>query len=262
MLLRVLGSGTCELRRERSSPAYLVEDEETAIMLDLGQGALRRLLQAGRDPARLTGALISHHHLDHLADLLPLLFALNYAPDMRERARITLAGHARLERVLEGLHGVFGDWLRPQHYNFAWRVLRPGREIRMGSFSVRAAAADHAESSLAFRLESGGASLVYLGDSRASDDLAELSRGADLVIAHCAGPDHDPRPGHMHPAAAGELAARAGVGALLISHLYSDVEPGPAVESAARAFGGPVWAAHDHMELLGGPSGFRPVQGD
>ena len=77
MRLTVLGSGSCELRQDRSSPAYLVQAEDSALMLDLGQGAWRRLLEQGVEPAYLQGLLLSHHHLDHMSDLLPLLFALN-----------------------------------------------------------------------------------------------------------------------------------------------------------------------------------------
>ena len=72
MKFTVLGSGSCELDLRRSSPAHLVEAGETALLLDLGQGAMRRLMEYGFDPADLNGVLLSHHHLDHMADLLPL----------------------------------------------------------------------------------------------------------------------------------------------------------------------------------------------
>ncbi len=258
MLLHVLGSGSCELRRQRSSPAYLVEAGDTALVMDLGQGALRRLLQAGRDPAHLAGVILSHHHLDHLADLLPLLFALNYDPHLNQGAHITLLAHPGLERVLQGLGRVFGSWIQPGPRHWRVRWLEPGQESGLGSIRLLTARAHHMETSLAWRLESGGASLVYLGDSAPGPGLVELARGAGLLLAHCAAPDHTPKPGHITPAQAGELAAAAGVGMLLLSHLYREVEPRAAVASAGRSFSGPILAARDHLELAWQGDRFQP----
>ncbi len=259
MLLHILGSGTCELRRERSSPAYLVEAGETVLLMDLGQGALRRLLQAGRDPAGLAGVILSHHHLDHLADLMPLLFALNYDPHLASRAQITLLGHPGLERVLEGLGRVFGSWIQPGPQRWRVRWLEPGRQTELGDIRITTARASHMETSLAFRLERGEASLVYLGDSAYAPELVELARGAGLLLAHCAAPDHAPKPGHLTPGEAGELAAAAGAGMLVLSHLYREVEPQAAVASAGRSFSGPILAARDHLELAWRGDGFAPL---
>ncbi|RJX28564.1 MAG: ribonuclease Z [Desulfarculus sp.] len=252
MLLRVLGSGTCELRQERSAPAYLVEAGAAALMLDLGQGAWRRLLEAGRDPAGLSGVLISHPHPDHVSDLVPLLFALNYAPHMAA-ARLALLAHPGLARVLQGLTAAFGPWLEPPERALERRWLAPGQETSLGGVRILAAAAAHHPHSLAFRLEHEGAVLVYLGDSEASPSLARFASGAGLLICHCAGSDQRPRPGHLHPAACGRLAAAAGARALLLSHFYRDVDPEQAAASAAEHFSGAVWAASDHLELVLGP---------
>ncbi|MCB2188232.1 MAG: ribonuclease Z [Deltaproteobacteria bacterium] len=248
----VLGSGTCELRVEASSPAYLLEAGDTSLLLDLGQGALRRFLEEGRDPRQLTGVILSHHHLDHLSDLLPLLFALNYDPGLADRTRpLVLAAHPVVGQVLEGLHQVFGNWLDPPAGRLDTRWLEPGQITALGGLMLRTAPAQHIASSLAFRLESGGdgGSLVYLGDSEAAPDLAAFAQGADLLVAHAAAPDGRPKTGHLSPVEAGELAAAAGVGGLLISHLYREMDREAARESAAAAFGGPVWVARDGLCL-------------
>ncbi|MEW5913291.1 MAG: MBL fold metallo-hydrolase [Thermodesulfobacteriota bacterium] len=252
MIIRVLGSGTCELRRERSSPAYLVEAGGSAMLLDLGQGAWRRLLQAGRDPAALAGVLISHPHPDHLGDLLPLLFALNYDPHLAG-ARLALLAHPGLEQVLAGFSAAFGKWVEPPAGALERRWLTPGQETSLGPVTIKTAAAAHHPHSLAFRLEHGGAALVYLGDSEASPQLTALAAGAGLLVCHCAGSDRSPKPGHLHPAACGRLAAEAGAQALLLSHFYCDVDPEQAAASAAEHFSGAVWAASDHLELSLGP---------
>jgi ribonuclease BN (tRNA processing enzyme) len=253
MRLTVLGSGSCELRRERSSPAYLLEAQGFALLLDLGQGALRRLLDSGRDPAGLGAVLLSHHHPDHLGDLVPLLFALNYDPHMRQNARLRLLAHAGVQPLLAGLQGLFGSWLSPPPERLTPTWLEPGQELELGPFRLSVAAAEHTPLSLAFRLELAGASLVYLGDSAASPELARFCQGAGLLIAHCAASDQAPKTGHLSPGLAGRLAAQARVGALLLSHFYAEVDPDQAVPAAKAHFPGPVWAARDLMALTVAP---------
>ncbi|MCB2225549.1 MAG: ribonuclease Z [Desulfarculaceae bacterium] len=249
MLLTVLGSGTCELRPERSSPAYLVQAGEAALMLDLGQGAWRRLMELGHDPAKLSGVIVSHPHIDHLADLLPLLFALKYDPRLSTHARLSLLAHRGVGEMLAGLGTVFGAWLEPADPPLRRHWLEPGQGLELAGVHITTAGAAHHAHSLAWRLEANGASLVYLGDSEASGELAQFASGAGLLICHCAGNDDAPKEGHLHPAGCGRLAARAGVGGLLLSHFYAEVDPDAALASVREHFAGPVWAARDGMIL-------------
>jgi ribonuclease Z len=249
MRLTVLGSGSCELRQERSSPAYLLKAGGSSLMLDLGQGAWRRLLDQGVKAATIQGVLISHHHLDHISDLLPLLFALKYDPVMKEHARITLMGHPGLNWVLEGLGGVFGEWVQPSEENLRYAWLETGEKIELAGITIRAGMASHMETSLAYRLEYQGLSVVYLGDSEYDPGLADFALGAELLIAHCAATDSNPKPGHIGPSQAGKLAAEAEVKALLLSHLYREVDPLKAVAAAGKQFDGRVFAAEDAMSL-------------
>jgi hypothetical protein len=54
---------------------------------------------------------------------------------------------------MEGLAGVFGDWVRPPEQNLQTVWLEPGDMAQLGGFKIRAAAASHMETSLAYRLE-------------------------------------------------------------------------------------------------------------
>jgi len=237
------------LRRERSSPAYLVEVEGKRFLLDMGQGALRRLMQAGVEPASLGAVLLSHHHMDHLADLFPLLFSLCHDPTMAEKARLSLLAHQALFAILDNMAGVLGGWLSPPAQSLTRIPLEPGEEAVLDGVRVRTAPAAHIATSLAFRLEAQGRSLVYLGDSEASPELVRLAQGADLLLTDCAGTDQKPKPGHLYPAACGRLAAEAGVKTLLMSHFHHAADPQAALSSAKAQFSGQVLAAQDHFEI-------------
>ena len=77
--LHVLGAGGAVPTAERGPAAYWVVVDGRGVLLDPGPGALVRLLRQPGGPSGSVDAidtvLLSHLHLDHTADLAPLLFA-------------------------------------------------------------------------------------------------------------------------------------------------------------------------------------------
>lgn len=79
MRLTIVGCAPAyTLRSGRASSCYLVESEQAAVLLDLGQGSFAAL-GAYLDPRRLTAVFVSHLHPDHNADLVSLRHYLRYA---------------------------------------------------------------------------------------------------------------------------------------------------------------------------------------
>jgi len=68
-----LGTGTAD-SFERAQSSILFE-KEFSILIDVGNGALLRLGQLNKKPCDIKAVLITHIHLDHTGDLLPLLKA-------------------------------------------------------------------------------------------------------------------------------------------------------------------------------------------
>jgi ribonuclease BN (tRNA processing enzyme) len=66
-------------------------------------------------------------------------------------------------------------------------VLEPGSSTRLGKFKVRAIRSPHTKPdiSLSLRIDGGGKSIVFSGDSGWNDELVELSAGADLFLCEC-----------------------------------------------------------------------------
>ena len=58
---------------------YLVEERETCLLLDCGNGVFSKLRQF-RDYVDVDAVVISHLHADHFLDLVPYSYALTYAP--------------------------------------------------------------------------------------------------------------------------------------------------------------------------------------
>ena len=79
MRLTVLGKSPSWQDAGGACSGYLVEDGDTFVVLDCGNGVFSKMRQF-RDYTRIDGVVISHLHADHFLDLVPFSYALTYAP--------------------------------------------------------------------------------------------------------------------------------------------------------------------------------------
>jgi ribonuclease BN (tRNA processing enzyme) len=246
MDLVVLGSGTIVPSLTRWSPAYLLRTSGKTILIDLGPGTLRRMVEAGSGILDIDAVCLSHFHPDHLADFVPLIFASKYAiGSFRTRDLVVIAPEGFGE-LYSTLIEAWGDWIVPDAYRLDIRETRRGR-TELAGVSVTTAPVNHNPESIAFRFESDGVSFVYSGDTDRSDDLVELSRTADLLLIECSFPDEMKVPGHLTPSEAAGIAAAAGVGHLVLTHLYPPMEDVDIAEVIGKHFSGRVTVARDLM---------------
>ena len=246
MRLTVVGCAAAWGRgAEAASSCYLVESGETAIALDLGQGAFAHLATL-RAPESLAAVLVSHSHADHCVDLIPLRHYLRY--EARATAG-TVALHAPADLparfdALTGESGFLDD--------LAFSPVAPG-ELRFGPLRVTAARVAHTDDSYAFRVAEDGtvAGLVYSGDCGDPGDLVKLLRPGDTLLAEAsfgAGPV-PPGVAHLDAAGAAEAARDGGAARLLLTHLQPGVDPGAALERAAALFPGEIALARPTLAL-------------
>jgi ribonuclease BN (tRNA processing enzyme) len=101
------------------------------------------------------------------------------------------------------------------------------------------------------RAEAEGRVFVYTADTGPSDDVAALARGADLLMAEATFQEAvNPAPDvHMTAADAGALAAAAGAGRLVLTHIPPGLDKDVSARQAAGAYAGGVFVAADLMAL-------------
>ena len=223
---------------------YLVAHEGFRLLVDPGYATLPRLLE--RMGAELVDAvLISHGHADHCADLHPLLRARRFRDDPPSALPVfALAG--ALDPVLAlDRPGLLED-------AYALRALTPGESLAIGPFEIRTWALPHSVPNLGVRLRAGGTSLAYTGDTGPSPNLLPLASGADVFLAEASYPELVPADSERtlsSAAQAGETAARAGVGRLVLTHLFPGTDPDVAEAAARRAFHGEVSVARPGLSV-------------
>jgi ribonuclease BN (tRNA processing enzyme) len=243
--LTVLGcSGSAPGPRSPSS-GYLLEADGFTLCVELGNGTLAEL-QAQRDPFTLDALLFSHLHPDHCADFTaltvlrrwhpappvdpavhrlpvyapkeaPTRFAAAYAPDQAELAETDLSDIYDFHPLAAGAHEI-------------------------GPFGVTATAVNHPCETYGFRFTHGGRTLAYTADSGVCEALDKLAEGADVLVGEASWTHTGDRPPDVHLSGheLGELATRAGVGRLLITHVAPWTDPDAVLAEAKAAYRGDV----------------------
>ncbi|SFK97065.1 Ribonuclease BN, tRNA processing enzyme [Geodermatophilus ruber] len=217
-----------------ASPAscYLVEHDGFRLLVDLGNGSFGAL-QGLVDPDTVDAVFLSHLHADHCLDVAPFVVWHRYS-GRATRGRVPLLAPVGAERRLALAYDADGEGLTDV---FDFVPVGAGH-LDLGPFAVELARTAHPMECYAIRLTGGGRSLVYTGDTGASAAVVDLARGADILLAEAAHPDVPGLPPDLHLTGreAGEHAAAAGVGRLLLTHVPPWVDSAAQLASAQAVF--------------------------
>ncbi len=281
--------GGPEPNAERSEPANLLIVNGNPWIVDCGDGAMERLAAAGFNPNQVNIAFISHLHMDHIGGLQALIGLrwfmgarsklTIYGPpgtdvvvsgilqSLKPTVRIGLGIRVHQGPTLEELTQVV--------------ILKDNSDLIVDSVRIRAVPnshfddppghpADNGSQSLSYRFDYKGYAIGYTGDTGPCDAVARLEHGVDLLVsevidlpAMIAVFKENPKipeqaktaiiqhfnTQHLTPQAAGKIAAEAGVGRLVFTHLSipgkTNVEAQKLINQAHETFKGEVIVAHD-----------------
>jgi ribonuclease BN (tRNA processing enzyme) len=266
--LVVLGSGGPRGFGRAASSYVLLVEGTARILVDVGPGAFVRLGESGIDFKSLDTLLLTHLHIDHTGDLAGFVKSRDLAFDDPMTFRIFgPAGAGLYPRTTVFVERLFGEsgayaYLRSFRNELRFAVTdlptsaeAPIREVlREGDLHVTSIAVDHDDvPAVAFRVEHAGHAVVVSGDlASKNDNLARLAAGADLLVSDTAVVDPPGSPKklydlHTAPHRIGEIAAKARVRSLLLSHISPAVETsrGEVLGSVHASFRGETGFAED-----------------
>jgi len=236
---------------------YLIETDETRVLLDCGNGVFGKLREHA-DYTEVDAVVISHLHADHFLDLVPFSYALIYAPkqqpvpvhiwegtDDPARPRLVAPPGAT-----ETFQRVVGAWGNDDLIESAFRIeeYQSRDRVEVGDVSFEFRPVPHFVETFAVRISSnGGGELVYSADTRPGDEIVEASRDADLLLIEgtLPRPERTGHRGHLTPEEAGVHARAAHAKRVVITHLSDELGDDWAREQAEKGFGGPVEIARE-----------------
>jgi len=265
-------------------------------IIDAGDAVTRRLTKLGTNFRNIDNIFITHPHSDHISGLGALMSVV-YDADRRNPVNIygppgTVASVKGLLdfltvnseiRMSDGTHTV------PATKVFSGHDAGVGMVFQDANVKVTAVENTHFHfppgspgygkyKSYAYRFDAADRSVVFTGDTGPSDAIAELAKGADLLVSEVtnsvdeykaqqirsgrwqpktpeeqAGLIRHHIEEHLLPDELGKMAARANVKAVVLTHLPASGNPNDDyaryTEEVKKYFSGQVLVAKDLMEF-------------
>ena len=127
----------------------------------------------------------------------------------------------------------------------------PARPLEINDLRLTFRHTRHYIDTYSIRAEHGNASVVYSADTAPCDSVVEHAANCSLFLCEATlGLGHEEgMRGHSSAEEAGEMAERAGVHRLVLTHYGSTYAPDELEEAAQSAFSGRVSMADDGIEL-------------
>lgn len=218
MKLKVLGTGTSIPELQRLSSSYLLQEEGHKVLIDIGPAVVRRLLETGFTVNDIDTIVVTHFHVDHVADLATFLFAANYGLAARV-APLTIVGGAGIHRFVGRLCKIY-PWIEPNAYELTVLSLAADELTERGPFRLKTVRVKHNRESIAARFETSH-SITFTGDTDYSRNLVRLAKGTDLLVTECSFPERKVK-GHLNLETLEKIVTAAMPKRVLVSHQYPE----------------------------------------
>ena len=273
LMLGTMAGPVLASARMMSGQAIVVDG--TPYLVDCGYGVMQRMAHADLMPNQIKAIFITHHHSDHTADY-PALTHLAWIqgikgaikvfgpPPIRQLHAAALACNAADADIRIAATGRTGV---AQHFDVT-EITTPGEVYKEDKVTVTAALVNHPPfvHAFAYRFDTPTRSIVISGDTTPVDSLLELAQGADVLVHEAMDvPGIDrmlarrsyvpPKlrdflmEGHTSAEDCGRIAAKAGVGTLVLTHLLPGDDPQMTDErwrqEVCQNFDGTVFIGHD-----------------
>ena len=273
--ITLLGTGNPRPSMERFGPSILVEAGETAILIDVGRGAIQRLFQIGaaeqiRD---VDMVLLTHLHSDHVVGFPD--FWLTGWVFGRDRP-LPVMGPPGTEQMCDHLDQAFAFDKkvrgRDDRYVAAGVALEvkdvlPSVIYEADGVKITVFEVDHGDGvvpAYGYRVDYGEYSAAFAGDMRYDERIVDHAKGVDVLVMEVISAEIEMSRAAVHSQAAIEKVISHHVseeqaGSLFARvkprlAVYSHIVPSPAVAEdlippTRRTYGGPLAVGYDLMKI-------------
>ena len=244
MRLTVIGCSGSYPGPDSSASCYLVEadvgdgDEKRTwrILLDLGNGALGTL-QRHADALAVDAVLLSHLHPDHCSDLCGFYVLRKYHPQ-GAHPRIPVYGPSGVAERMSDAYGLPDGLGMSDVFDFR----EYAGPFEVGPFSVVPVPVEHPVEAYGLRVSVGDSTLGYSGDTATCEGLDRVAANVRLFVCEASFREVDDNPPgiHLTGVEAGQTAARARVGRMVLTHVPPWFDRDQMLAEARTAYSGPI----------------------
>lgn len=279
--------------KDRTQSSNLLVVNGTLYLIDAGDGVTRRIVQSGHDFRKVGKIFITHPHSDHTAGLATLLVSqweyqraeptdiygggvealvkgalayltpnaeIRWAEGKQRSMEATFHGHDVSAGAIYKDANIVVTAAENTHFNF-----QPGTPP-YGKYK-----------SFSYRIETPQRTFLFTGDTGPSDAVTALAKGADVLVTETTSLEdvievfkrtgawqaktEDEQKGwirhmqeeHVSPKDIGEMATKAGIKTIVMTHLGPSVRPNDDyqryVDETKKYFSGQIIIAKDLMEF-------------
>ncbi|QLH79060.1 MBL fold metallo-hydrolase [Halosimplex rubrum] len=257
MRVTFLGTGSAMPTGDRFQTGLLLESAGGNLLVDCGGGALHGLQRTDAGYEGVDAVLLTHHHLDHVSDLMALLKARWLAG----ATELTIAGPAGTEGLVTDLLDVH-EYLQDR-LDLSFREVGP-ESFSLAGFDIAGMEVRHSMYCLAYRFAEAEPTVseppagdrpafVFSGDTEAFRGLIDFADGAAVLAHDCSFPDSVDVDNHPTPSELGAVLAEADgeVGRVYLTHLYphTDGHHDEMLDSIGDHYDGDVRFASDGLSV-------------
>lgn len=192
-----------------ATSGYLVEAENTNILLDCGSGVISRY-QRYYGLSKLKYIILSHLHSDHVADMMVLRYALDI---MKSKNMITEPVNVYCPQTP---HDVFEDFNFKDVFNL--NIINEEVTLNLEGIEISFKKMAHPVETYAVKMKKDGKIFLYSGDTAYNENLIYFANKADLFL--CDGNFLTGMKGpHLTAAEAADIARKAECKKFVLTHL-------------------------------------------
>jgi len=243
------GGRFATITQKRRTGGIRILSQTLNVHLDPGPGALIYSLEAGLNPQKITGVLVSHSHPDHYNDAEVLIEAMTRG--MTKKRGFLAAAHS----VLKG-----NEFCEPSisqyHQKMPQQVInvKPELSFKVNDMRIVAAQARHTDpDAVGFRLEiSDIGDIAYTSDTEYFEGVGKPYKGVRLLLLCVMRPSGSPWKGHMTTDDAIQILGEVKPEMAVLTHFGMQmIFKGPANEAKIiqQKTGIPTVAASDNMHI-------------
>lgn len=214
MKLTVIGFWGAYPEKNEATSCYLIEEEDTKVLLDCGSGAVAQL-QNYLDLRTIDTVVLSHYHHDHMADLGVLTYSRIVGMSLANtKQALKIYAHNKDQAEFEKLGKA--PFTKVSKYD-------GDSTLNIDPFTITFHQTSHPAPCYAMRIQSSKTNqdIVYTADTTYQEELSDFSRGASLLIAETSFyADQSAKEfGHMNSTEVAMLAKKSESKEVLLSHL-------------------------------------------
>lgn len=232
MKLIVLGNYGPYPKAGGACSGFLLDSGSHKILIDCGSGVVSRMLQF-IDVEELSTVLLSHLHCDHSSDMLTLGYAVSI-----KMKKGSMSSPIKVYAPEEPID----EYLRiAEREAFDMQSINDELVINMDDLIITFKQMKHGYENYAICFEKGGKKFVYSGDTMPNDELVEFAKDADLFLCEAGLVERDEksvRAMHLTAKEAGEIAEKANVKRLLLTHFLPDTKIEHTINEASTVYNG------------------------